>query len=128
MLTFCNFFVIIIGEKGILFKKGGDYMVKSKAEILGQVKAIIGDDTSDNSLNLLSDISDTIDDLETKSNGDGEDWKKKYEENDAQWRQKYKERFFAPVDDKKQTEEDKILNADETKEPQLKTNFDELFK
>lgn len=99
-------------------------MVRNKEEILEQVKTIIGDDTSDNTLNLLSDISDTIDDLTAKSEGDGEDWKKKYKENDAQWRQKYKDRFFSKVDEKDEPKEESL----ETDEPEMKTKFEELFE
>lgn len=99
-------------------------MVRNKEEILEQVKTIIGDDTSDNSLNLLSDISDTIDDLTAKSESDGEDWKKKYEENDAQWRQKYKDRFFSKVEEKDELKEESL----ETDVPEMKTKFEELFE
>lgn len=98
---------------------------RSKNELLEQVKAIIGDDTSDNALNLLSDISDTIDEYEKGTNGDGEDWKKKYEENDAQWRQKYKDRFF----NKEVQEEDKNdPRIDDTIPQEKKTKFEDLFE
>lgn len=98
--------------------------VLKKDELMNKVKAIIGDDTSDNALSFLGDLADTVDDYEKRSAGDGEDWKKKYEDNDAEWRKKYKERFFSaqPVaeqDDKKEPD---------TPEPQAKTEYDELFK
>lgn len=99
-------------------------MKRTKSELLEQVRAIIGEDTSDNALNLLSDLSDTIDDYEKSSSG-GEDWKKKYEENDAQWRQKYKERFFAKIETKEDSE-DNEPSIEEPKEEQ-KTKFEELF-
>lgn len=101
--------------------------VRTTKELLAQVKDIIGDDTSDNALNLLSDISDTMDDLTKKKDGDGVDWKKKYEDNDAEWRKKYKERFFAPVDKNtgKEDETDDDTNEDDV--PKLKDNFDDLF-
>lgn len=98
--------------------------VKTKEELMNMVKSRLGDDTGDEALGFLDDLSDTLDDLEKKSNGDGEDWKKKYEENDAQWRQKYRDRFFSGEsvkDEEEQTEPPK-------NEPQLKTNFEELFE
>lgn len=69
--------------------------VKTREEILEAVRARVGEQTDDETISFLEDISDTLIDLETKSNGDGEDWKTKYEENDAEWRKKYTERFYS---------------------------------
>ena len=41
-------------------------MVLSKAQVMEQVKTLIGDKSDDDTLKFLEDISDTIDDLETK--------------------------------------------------------------
>lgn len=68
--------------------------IKSKEEILEQINARIGEDNSDEAITLIEDITDTLDDFETRANGDGVDWKSRYEENDKEWRNKYKERFF----------------------------------
>lgn len=65
--------------------------VRTKEEILELVKTRIGDDESDEALNFVEDIIDTINDYESRI---AEDWKAKYEENDKQWRQKYRDRFF----------------------------------
>lgn len=75
--------------------------IKSKEEILEQINARIGEDNSDEAIALIEDITDTLDDFETRANGDGVDWKSRYEENDKEWRNKYKERFFnaEPNDD-----------------------------
>lgn len=64
-------------------------MVKTKDELLASIKSKFGDDTSDETIALLEDISDTLD---TKN--DGAEWKKKYEDNDKMWREKYTSRFF----------------------------------
>ena len=69
-------------------------MVRTKEEILNDIKGIIGDNTDDTTIILLEDISDTFDDYESKVT-DKEDWKTKYEENDAEWRRKYTDRFFS---------------------------------
>ena len=95
--------------------------VKSKTEILDAIKEKFGDDTSDSTLSFLEDVSDTFDDLESKSN-DSTDWKSKYEENDKAWRQKYHDRFFSSDDDKN---DDKNEDYDEGEAPKT---FDELFK
>lgn len=68
--------------------------IKTKDEIMASIRARIGDDQSDEAISLIEDISDTYDDMQSKANGDGTDWKTKYEENDANWRQKYRVRFF----------------------------------
>ena len=94
-------------------------MIKSKEELLASISAKLEGDTSDETISLFEDISDTLTDMETKANGDGTDWKAKYEENDAEWRKKYKERFFnssAPDD-----------NEGGEDEPPVKRTFDDLF-
>lgn len=60
-----------------------------------QVKAVVGDNTDDATLKFLEDLTDTFSDLETRANGDGEDWKTKYEENDKEWRERYQKTFFS---------------------------------
>lgn len=94
-------------------------MIKSKDELLADIKTRIGDDTSDEAIALIENISDTIADLESKAN-DTTDWKAKYEENDNAWRTKYRERFF---NSESQQEDDEELKETET--PQT---FDDLFK
>ena len=61
--------------------------------LLSKIKERIGEDTSDEALRFIEDVTDTIDDYESKTK-DNTDWKKKYEDNDAEWRKKYKDRFF----------------------------------
>ena len=69
--------------------------VKTREEILESVKSRLGENTDDETISFLEDITDTLDDFEKRANGDGTDWKSKYEENDANWRKKYTERFFS---------------------------------
>ena len=69
--------------------------VKTREEILESVRARVGEQTDDETIAFIEDISDTLSDLETKAKGDGTDWKSKYEENDAEWRKKYTERFYS---------------------------------
>lgn len=65
-------------------------MVKSKEELIEEVRAVVGDDTSDNVIALIENVTDTMTELEKS---DGEEWKQKYEENDKMWREKYISRF-----------------------------------
>lgn len=94
--------------------------VRTREEILQSVRERFGDDTSDDSLALVEDITDTITDLENKSNNDSTNWKKKYEENDAAWRKKYRDRFFSGGSD----------DDEDAPEPTNKKNysFENLFK
>ena len=92
--------------------------VKTREEILGAVKARVGEQTDDETISFLDDISDTLTDLETKANGAGEDWKTKYEENDREWRRKYTERFFSKDPDTK---------PEPNPEPEKPKRFEDLF-
>ena len=94
--------------------------VKSKEEIMTLIKDKIGDDTSDETLAFLEDVSDTFKDLETKASGDGEDWKAKYEQNDKEWRERYTQRFFS-------AEPDPNLDPDPEPEDNTPKTYDELF-
>lgn len=61
--------------------------VRTVEELLASVKEVVGDAiTSDKGISLLEDITDSY-------KKDGEDWKAKYEENDASWRKRYADRF-----------------------------------
>ena len=94
--------------------------VKSKEELMALIKDKFGDDTSDETLAFLEDVSDTFNDLETKASGDGEDWKAKYEQNDKEWREKYKQRFFS-------AEPDSNPDPDPEPEDNSPKTFDDLF-
>lgn len=93
--------------------------VKTREEILEKLRARVGEQTDDETIAFLEDVTDTLSDLETKAKGDGTDWKTKYEENDAEWRKRYTERFYSS--DNPDTEPPK---SDETPKPKT---FDELF-
>lgn len=69
--------------------------VKTREEILEELRVRVGEQTDDETIAFLEDVTDTFSDLETKAKGDGTDWKTKYEENDAEWRKKYTERFYS---------------------------------
>lgn len=96
--------------------------VKTMEELMESVRARLGDDQSDEALALLEDISDTYSDMQSRTTG-GEDWKKKYETNDAEWRQKYRDRFFNKSNDNDDDDAD-----DGCDKPSKPMTFDELFK
>ena len=95
--------------------------VRTKDELLEIIKGRIGDDSSDETISFLEDITDTLSDYEEKAtNSDTEDWKTKYEENDKMWREKYRERFFS----KEVEKEDEDFEEDEAKS----LSYDDLFE
>lgn len=96
--------------------------VKTREEILEAIKSKIGEDTSDDSISLLEDITDTIDDYETRV-ADKTDWKNKYDELDATWRRKYIERFSGKSGEGIKNEQEEQIKDDDD-EPRT---FDELF-
>lgn len=99
--------------------------VLTKADFLTRVKEHIGDDTSDTAMQFIEDMTDTFNDLETRSNNaDTENWKAKFEENDKMWRQRYKERFFSDG-----TTADKALaeQKDDVIDDGNEKTFDDLF-
>ena len=79
--------------------------VRTKEELLDLIKGRIGEDTGDDALTLIEDISDTYDDLETKSK-DPENWHEKYDQLDADWRRRYKERFYNNEADESEDHQD----------------------
>ena len=91
--------------------------VRNKEEILEAIKTRVGEQTDDETISFLEDVSDTLTDLETRASGDGEDWKTKYEENDKLWRERYTNRFFS-----------KEPEPDPKPEPEVKKTFSDLFK
>lgn len=95
--------------------------VKTRDEIMEAIRKRIGEDTSDEAISLLEDVTDTFADYETKV-ADKTDWKTKYDEMDASWRKKYMDRFSGKTGEEvKEEQEEQIKDDSEPK------TFDELF-
>lgn len=88
----------------------------SKDELIEKVKKYVGDRTDDETIEIIEDISDSID------SSDVDEWKQKYEENDKMWRDKYISRFV----DKKEDELDTSTEHEE-EEKEYKS-YDDLFE
>lgn len=88
----------------------------SKDELIEKVRKYVGDRTDDETIEIIEDISDSID------SSDADEWKQKFEENDKMWRDKYISRFLEKKEDELDTpteheEEEKDYNS-----------FEDLFK
>lgn len=98
--------------------------ILNKDDFMSHIKTLIGDNDSDETLKIVEDITDTINDYDTKVKGDGTDWKQKYEENDKAWREKYRERFFNGSSNDDDNEGD---NGSDNEEHKALKTFEELF-
>lgn len=87
----------------------------SKDELIEKARKYVGDRTDDESIELIEDISDSID------SSDADEWKQKYEENDKMWRDKYISRFVEKREDEPDTPTE---HEDEEKEY---NSFEDLF-
>ena len=97
-------------------------MVKTKEEIIASLKAIIGENDSDEVITLLEDVSDTLSVDNTAAIKELEDLKQKYDALDADWRKRYRDRFFGEVEE---TEEAIFKEDDGTDE---KLTYESLFE
>lgn len=96
--------------------------VLSKDELLQLIRNRVGEDDTDEALQFLEDVTDTINDMVVRLD-DNTDWKKKYEENDTAWRKRYRERFNTPVPDS-DVDTDDIDENDEN----VSYNYADLFE
>ena len=87
----------------------------SRDELIEKVRKYIGDRMDDETIEIIEDISDSID------SSDADEWKKKFEENDKMWRDKYISRFFEKNADENEDP------TDEDDEKEYKT-FEDLFE
>ena len=96
--------------------------IRTRDELLASIRERIGEDSGDEALALLEDVTDTFDDLTEKAK-DITDWKAEAERIDAEWRAKYKERFFS-ADVKPEDDPDDAPVPDSV----VSMSFDELFE
>lgn len=88
----------------------------SKDELIEKVKKYVGDRTDDETIEIIEDISDSVD-----SSG-ADEWKQKYEDNDKMWRDKYISRFV----EKKEDELDTPTEHEEDEKEY--SSFEDLFE
>lgn len=100
--------------------------ILKKDELINKLSAYIGEDNSDAAIEILEDVTDTI---EAGSDADElirevEELKIKVEETDKEWREKYKARFLEGSEDPDEPEDE----TEEEEEIEEKTTYDELFE
>jgi hypothetical protein len=99
-------------------------MILTREELVSAVRNIFGEDSTDEQISFIENLSDTVSDFEERITTSG-DWKTKYEENDANWRKRYTERFVNP-----NTTREKIIEGQEEDiiDDGSPKSFAELFK
>lgn len=69
--------------------------VLNREEFFARLDTRLANDTSDEGIAFLEDMTDTYNDLERKASGDGVDWESKYKALDESWKKRYRHRFFS---------------------------------
>lgn len=88
----------------------------TRDELIEKVRKYVGDRTDDETIEIIEDISDSID------SSDDDEWKQKFEENDKMWRDKYISRFY-------EKKEDELDTPTEHEEKEKEYNsFEDLFE
>ncbi len=83
-------------------------MVKTKDEIMEEIRAYIGDRSDDQTIALIENISDTIDDYAAHG-----DYDEKLMAVEAEWRRKYIDRFMSGGGENKNEVENEKTRDDE---------------
>lgn len=68
--------------------------VLSRDEYFARIQERLAEDTSDEGISFLEDMTDTYNDMENRANGDGINWEQRYKDLDESWKNKYRHRFF----------------------------------
>lgn len=79
--------------------------IKTREEIISSLTAILGDNTTDEALELLTDVRDTLG-QESDAQRISE-LENQLQEQDATWRKKYRDAFLSGADDSFEKNDDK---------------------
>lgn len=94
--------------------------VRTKEELMTALREVIGEDTSDEALTLVEDVSDTLDN--TAAGISEDEVNRRVAEVEATWRKKYRDRFFS------NNEDGEARDEEEEDEREEKTTYESLFK
>lgn len=105
-------------------------MVLTKEEFLANLKSRVGEDTSDEALKYLEDMTDTFNDLTKKALGNkktDEEWEKELKAKDEEWRIKYRERFFNSDASSGDNDDPLLTPPKDEPKPEETVTYDDLF-
>ncbi len=69
--------------------------VLNRDEFLTRLRDQFNEDSSDEAISFMEDMTDTYNDLEQRAAGDGVDWEQRYKDLDESWKKRYTSRFFS---------------------------------
>ena len=92
--------------------------IKTKEDIILAIKNMFPNENTDEVIALIEDVADTFDNI---NENNSENWKEKYEQNDAEWRKKYTDRFFNSGNENN-------FEKNENEEEGKPLSYDSLFK
>lgn len=95
-------------------------MVKTKDEIMEEIRTYIGDRSDDQTIALIENISDTIDDYAARG-----DYDEKLMAVEAEWRRKYIDRFMNGGENKSDVKVE--TTDDEEKDKSEEITIDDLY-
>lgn len=96
-------------------------MVKTKDEIMEEIRAYIGDRADDQTIALVENISDTIDDYAAHG-----DYDNKLMAVEAEWRRRYIDRFMGGGENKNEVEVEKTEDEkDKAEEIKIEDLYEE---
>lgn len=95
-------------------------MVKTKDEIMEEIRTYIGDRSDDQTIALIENISDTIDDYAAH-----DDYDEKLMAVEAEWRRKYIDRFMNGGENKSDVKVE--TTDDEEKDKSEEITIDDLY-
>ena len=103
--------------------------VLGKDDFFKRIRDHIGDDTSDESIAFIEDVTDTYNALE-QSSKDETDWKSKYEELEKKKKKRYRDRFFEGNGDEPETTPHTAMDKqkENVKADGEKRDFEDLFE
>lgn len=103
--------------------------VLSRDDFFERLQARMGEDTSDDAIAFLEDMTDTYNEMEQRANGDGVDWEQRYHDLDNSWKEKYRHRFFSSGGGTYQPPAGKDDDPDDGEQRRAATiGFKDLFK
>ena len=92
--------------------------IRTRDEIMAQLQTMVGEDTSDETLTFIQDVSDTLG--QNNSAQRITELENKLEEQDKEWRKKYRDAFFTG-------QPDSSYDEDEPENKKMR-RFEDLFK
>lgn len=103
--------------------------ILQRDDFFARLRDRFGEDSSDEAISFMEDMTDTYNDMEQRANGDGVDWEQRYRELDENWKKRYTRRFFSsgggnPFTEGTEQEDDTVKAAERASSITIKDLFE----